>query len=146
MQGYRVPCSALLAPEPALNFRRGNHERCVSYFTLARNRCSPADPHADRRGAFCSLGTFLSVSACCPAQIDQQPHRRGSPEAHPRNENRVTAVPFRLLSPPAASSKASGRSVRTSCRRSRSRAKKSFLLRANRSWATPRYLHRVATH
>jgi len=103
MQGYRVPCSALLAPEPALNFRRGNHERCVSYFTLARNRCSPADPHADRRGAFCSLGTFLSVSACCPAQIDQQPHRRGSPEAHPRNENWVTAVPFRLLSPPATS-------------------------------------------
>src|SRR5262245_64463094 len=101
MQGYRVPCSALQAPEPALNFRRGNHERCVSYFTLARNRCSPADPHADRRGAFCSLGTFLSVSACCPAQIDQQPHRRGSPEAHPRNENWVTAVPSPLV--PAAS-------------------------------------------
>src|SRR5215831_5606269 len=96
MQGYRAPCSALLAPEPALNFRRGNHERRVSYFTLARNRCSPADPHADRRGAFCSLGTFLSVSACCPAQIDQQPHRRGSPEAHPRNENWVTAVSFLL--------------------------------------------------
>src|SRR5262245_34192639 len=93
----------LLAPEPTTNFRRGNRERCMSYFTLARDRCSPAHPHADRRGAFCSLGTFLSVSACCPAQIDQQPHRRGSPEAHPRNENWVTAVPFRLLSPPPAS-------------------------------------------
>jgi len=30
----------------------------MSYFTLARDRCSPAHPHADRRGAFCSLGAF----------------------------------------------------------------------------------------